>query len=120
VKVVIAFVIAWCLLVVAAIVAASNRRFEGWDIYLVTAAVVVGLAIAIAIALLPSRERGTPPDLQVTGLLGPGCSRGEGDRDRESNALQPAGVPKRKGHSGAWPGGPCGELPEVAPVLFTL
>jgi hypothetical protein len=53
VKIVIAFVIAWCLLVVAAIVAASTRRFEGWDIYLVTAAVVVGLAIVIAIALLP-------------------------------------------------------------------
>jgi hypothetical protein len=35
VKVVIAFVIAGCLLVVAAIVAASTRRFEGWDIYLV-------------------------------------------------------------------------------------
>jgi cyanate permease len=59
-EVVIAFVIAWCLLVVAAIVAASTRRFEGWDIYLLTAAVVVGLAIAIAIALLPSRERGNP------------------------------------------------------------
>jgi hypothetical protein len=40
-------------LVVAVIVAASTGRFEGWDIYLVTAAVVVGLAIVIAIALLP-------------------------------------------------------------------
>jgi hypothetical protein len=43
--------VTFCLLAVAAIVAA--KRFEGRDVYLVAAAVVVGLAIAIAIALLP-------------------------------------------------------------------
>jgi len=43
----------WAFLAVAAIVAASTGPFEGWDVYLVAAAVVVGLAIAIAIALLP-------------------------------------------------------------------
>jgi hypothetical protein len=53
VQVVIAFVVAWCLLVVAAIVAASSRRFAGWDTYLVAAAIVVGLAIVIAIVLAP-------------------------------------------------------------------
>jgi hypothetical protein len=53
VKLVIALIIIWCLLVIAAIVAASTRRFDGWDIYLVAAAVVVGLAVVIAIALLP-------------------------------------------------------------------
>jgi hypothetical protein len=41
------------LLVAAAIAATSTRRFEVWDIYLVGAAVIVGLAIVIAIALLP-------------------------------------------------------------------
>jgi hypothetical protein len=53
VKSLIVFVFTWCLLVVAAVVAAGTRRFEGWDIYLVVAVVVVGLAIVIAIALLP-------------------------------------------------------------------
>ena len=42
--------IAWCLLVDAAMVAAGTRRFEAWDIYLAGAAVIVGLAIVIAIA----------------------------------------------------------------------
>jgi hypothetical protein len=38
-----------CLFVVGAMVAASTRRFAGWDTYLVAAAiVVVGLAIVIA------------------------------------------------------------------------
>ena len=36
-----------------AIAAASTRRFDGWDIYLAGAAIIVGLAIAMAIALLP-------------------------------------------------------------------
>jgi small-conductance mechanosensitive channel len=53
VKALVALVVTFCLLAVAAIVAASTRRFEGRDVYLVAAAVVVGLAIAIAIALLP-------------------------------------------------------------------
>ena len=48
-----ALVIAWCLLVTAAVAATSTRRFEAWNIYLVGAAVIVGLAIVIAIALLP-------------------------------------------------------------------
>src|SRR5436190_17929162 len=34
VKVLIALVIAWCLLVAAAVAATSTRRFEAWDIYL--------------------------------------------------------------------------------------
>jgi hypothetical protein len=53
VKALIALVLIWCFLILAAIVAASTRRFEGWDIYLAIAAVVVGVAIAIAIVLLP-------------------------------------------------------------------
>jgi hypothetical protein len=53
VKVLIAHVIAWCLLVAAAVAATSTRRFEQWDIYLAGAAVVVGLAIVVAIVLLP-------------------------------------------------------------------
>ena len=53
VKVFIALVIAWCLLVAAAVAATSTRRFEAWDIYLAGAAVIIGLAIVIAIALLP-------------------------------------------------------------------
>ena len=52
-EVLIAFVLTWCGLVVAAIVAASTRRFQGWDMYLAIAAVLVGLAILFAIALLP-------------------------------------------------------------------
>ena len=53
VKALIALVVIWCVLVLAAVVAASTRRFQGSDIYLAIAAVVVGLAIAIAIVLLP-------------------------------------------------------------------
>jgi hypothetical protein len=53
VKALIALVVIWCFLVLAVIVAASTRRFQGWDIYLAIAAVVVGLAIVIAIVLLP-------------------------------------------------------------------
>jgi hypothetical protein len=53
VKVLIAIVIAWCLLVAAAVAATSTRRFEQWDIYLEGAAVVVGLAIVVAIVPLP-------------------------------------------------------------------
>jgi hypothetical protein len=48
-----ALAVTFWLLAVAAIVAASTGRFEGWDVYLVAAAIVVGLAIVIAIALLP-------------------------------------------------------------------
>jgi hypothetical protein len=51
VKVVAILVVAWCLLVVTALVAASVRRLEGWDVYLVVVAVAVGLAVVIAIAL---------------------------------------------------------------------
>jgi hypothetical protein len=53
VRVLIILVIAWSLLVAGAMVAAGTRRFEAWDIYLAGAAVVVGLAIVIAIVLLP-------------------------------------------------------------------
>jgi hypothetical protein len=53
VKVIIALVVTWCVLTVAAIVAASTRHLEGWDIYLVVAAIIVGLAFVIAIALAP-------------------------------------------------------------------
>jgi hypothetical protein len=50
---VLALVIAWCLLGVAAIVAASVRRFERVYLYFVAAAVVVRLAIVTAILLAP-------------------------------------------------------------------
>ena len=49
----IALVVTWGLLAVAAILAASTRRFEGWCMYLVAAAVLVGLVIVVAIALTP-------------------------------------------------------------------
>jgi hypothetical protein len=48
-----ALVVTWCLLAVAAIVAASTRRFEGWYMYLLVGAVFVGLVIVVAIALTP-------------------------------------------------------------------
>jgi hypothetical protein len=35
------------------VAATSTRRFETWDIYLAGAAVIVGLAIVVAIVLLP-------------------------------------------------------------------
>jgi hypothetical protein len=52
-KAFIALVVTWCLLAVAAIVAASIRRFEGWYMHLVAAAVLVGLVIVVATALAP-------------------------------------------------------------------
>ena len=52
-KVFVALVVTWCLLALAAILAASTQRFERWYMYLVAAAVLVGLVIAVAIALVP-------------------------------------------------------------------
>jgi len=52
-KVVIVFVIAWCFLTIAVIVAASTRRFAAWDSYLLIAAVIVGLAVVVAIVMAP-------------------------------------------------------------------
>jgi hypothetical protein len=52
-KAFIALVVTWCLLAVAAIVASSARRFEGLYLYFVAAAVFVGLAIVVAIAMAP-------------------------------------------------------------------
>jgi hypothetical protein len=53
VKAFIALAVTFCLLAVGAIVAASTRHLEGWYLYFVVAAVVVGLAIVIAIVLAP-------------------------------------------------------------------
>jgi hypothetical protein len=53
VRVLIVLVIAWCLLVAAAMVAAGTRRFEAWDVYLAGAAVIIGLAIVMAVLMLP-------------------------------------------------------------------
>src|SRR5215470_2222862 len=52
-KAFIALVVTWCLLAVAAVVAASTQRFEGLYMYLVAAAVLVGLVIVGAIAIAP-------------------------------------------------------------------
>ena len=52
-KALIALVATWCLLAVAAILAASTKRLERWYMYLVAASVLVGLVIAVAIALVP-------------------------------------------------------------------
>lgn len=52
-KAFIALVVTWCLLVVAAVVAASIQRFEGLYMYLVAAAVLIGLVIVAAIAMAP-------------------------------------------------------------------
>src|SRR5262245_50585269 len=52
-KAFIALVVTWCLLAVAAVVAASTQRFEGLYMYLVAAAVLVGLVILAAIAIAP-------------------------------------------------------------------
>ena len=49
----IALVVTWCLLAVAAIVAASIQRFEDLYMYVVGAAVFVGLIIVAAIAMAP-------------------------------------------------------------------
>jgi hypothetical protein len=48
-KAFIALVVTWCLLAVAAVVAASTQRFEGFYLYLVAAVVLVGLVIVAAI-----------------------------------------------------------------------
>ena len=53
VEALIALLAAECLMGIAAIVAASTRRFADWYPYLVAAVVIVGLAVAVAIALLP-------------------------------------------------------------------
>src|SRR5215831_14126194 len=52
-KAFIALVVTWCLLAVAAVVASSTQRFEGLYMYLVAAAVLVGLVIVGAIAIAP-------------------------------------------------------------------
>jgi CHASE2 domain-containing sensor protein len=52
-KAFIALVVTWCLLAVAAVVTASTQRFEGLYMYLVAAAVFVGLVIVAAIAMAP-------------------------------------------------------------------
>jgi hypothetical protein len=52
-KAFIALVVTWCLLAVAAVVAANTQRFEGLYMYLVAAAVLVGLVIVAAIAMAP-------------------------------------------------------------------
>jgi CHASE2 domain-containing sensor protein len=52
-KAFIALVVTWCLLAVAAVVTASTERFEGLYMYLVAAAVFVGLVIVAAIAMAP-------------------------------------------------------------------
>jgi hypothetical protein len=51
-KAFIALVVTWCLLAVA-VVAASIQRFEGLYMYLVAAAVLIGLVIVAAIAMAP-------------------------------------------------------------------
>ena len=52
-KAFIALVVTGCLLAVAAVVAASTKRFEGSYLYLVAAAVLIGLVIVAAIAMAP-------------------------------------------------------------------
>jgi hypothetical protein len=52
-KAFIALVVTWCLLVLAAILAASSKRFGRWYMYLVAAVILVGLVIGLAIALVP-------------------------------------------------------------------
>ena len=52
-KAFIALVVTWCLLAVAAVVAASTQRFEGLYMYLMAAAVLIGLVIVAAIAMAP-------------------------------------------------------------------
>ena len=52
-KAFIALVLTWCLLAVAAIVAASIQRFEKLYMYVLAAAVFVGLIIVAAIAMAP-------------------------------------------------------------------
>jgi hypothetical protein len=69
VKALITLVVTFCLLAVAAIVAASTPRFEGWGVYLVAAAVVVRIAIA---------GRNTPPSRHGGVPCGPYCSLDDG------------------------------------------
>ena len=52
-KAFIVLVVTWCLLAVAAIVAASIQRFEDLYMYVVAAAVFVGLMVVAAIAMAP-------------------------------------------------------------------
>ena len=52
-KAFIALVLTWCLLALAAILAATAQRFERWYMYLLAASVLLGLVIAVAIALVP-------------------------------------------------------------------
>jgi hypothetical protein len=52
-KAFIALVVTWCLLAVAAMVAASIQRFEDLYLYVVAAAVFVGLIIIAGIAMAP-------------------------------------------------------------------
>jgi hypothetical protein len=52
-KACIALVLTWCLLALAAILAATAQRFERWYMYLLAASVLLGLVIAVAIALVP-------------------------------------------------------------------
>ena len=52
-KTFVALVVTWCLLAVATVVAASNQRFAGLYLYVVAAAVLVGLVIVAAIAMAP-------------------------------------------------------------------
>jgi hypothetical protein len=53
VRLLIVLVVGLCLLVAAAMVAAGTRRFEAWGIYLAGAAVIIGLAIVMAVLMLP-------------------------------------------------------------------
>jgi hypothetical protein len=48
----VALIVTWCLLAVAAIVTASVRRFQGACMYFVAAGLAVGLAIVTAIVLV--------------------------------------------------------------------
>jgi flagellar biosynthesis protein FliR len=52
-KAFIALIVTWCLLALAAVVAASTQRFEGLYMYLMAADVLVGLVIVTAIAMAP-------------------------------------------------------------------
>lgn len=52
-KAFIALVVTWCLLAIAAVVASSTKRFEGFYMYLVAAVVLIGLVIVAAIAMAP-------------------------------------------------------------------
>lgn len=52
-KLVIGLVLIWLLLLAFVIVAVSTERFTGWDAYLLTALVIVGLAVALAVLIAP-------------------------------------------------------------------